>query len=202
MKWLKEDSIHFDAYTRLLCGRVKEEVEKQLSYKEQALKKEHEIAVKYANNGYPNTLSLVKDTTTYESILNQDDQYQSFISAYQNTTYRKAIASLKNDIERRTYSEGNSYLTSQDYKDDLNRLKSYLDAYKQLQTDIKALTEVKKEQLKVEEQLNPTLDAQLRTLRNTIQSNIANNANYYGSKQYQDDIAQAQNLYKQINNII
>lgn len=180
---------------------VKEEVEKQLSYKEQALKKEHEIAVKYANNGYPNTLSLVKDATTYESILNQDAQYQSFISAYQNTTYRKAIASLKNDIERRTYSEGNSYITSQDYKDDLNRLKSYLDAYKQLQTDIKALTEVKKEQLKVEEQLNPTLDAQLRTLRNTIQSNIANNANYYGSKQYQDDIAQAQNLYKQINNI-
>ena len=27
MKWWKEDSTRFDAYTRLLCGRVKEKVE-------------------------------------------------------------------------------------------------------------------------------------------------------------------------------
>lgn len=178
---------------------VKEETEKQLSYAEQAKIKEHEMAVKYANNGYKTDSEFFRDLGDYAFLGSANDAYKRRILGAETFTFKQAIANKMREIDTQFYQDGDSYKNSARYTKDLEDLRKLQLAYKALTQDIKNLTEAKKEE--IVNNAIPTYEQEIRSMRNAIQYNLRNNANYRDSKEYQDDIAYIRQLEAEWNKV-
>lgn len=175
---------------------VKQEVEKRLSYEEQARQKEHEIAVKYANDsGYPTSLVYKNDKEEYQRLNYLNRGYKNSISVAEISNYKQAIAQVDKYIQENLFSDP-SYRNSDAYQKDLQLLKKLKDAYSELRAEIKSYTETQKESKVIEEKKVSTYEQAIRELTNSIQVKARTTANYMGSDAYKEDI---DNLHKMQN---
>lgn len=184
---------------RSITNTTMEQVEQRLTYAEQARKKEHEIAVKYANNGYKTDSEFFRDLGDYAFLGSANDAYKRRILGAETFTLKQAIANQIKAMDSKLYAKGDTYKNSADYTKDLEVLRKLQLAYQSLTQDIKNLTQAKKEE--VVNNALPTYEKEIRDLRSAIQSNVRNNPNYMGSEAYQKDIAYIQQLEAEWNKI-